>query len=161
MRASGCILLFLVLTVSDTLGPILRPLKLGTRKDRTDGDRIERSLQDLLAGLRRAGGPVEREVDDATKYLLDALNNLRKRQEAGGSPSKDDLEEFQKALGNLKKLLTGIVPKKEDKEQLASEQFKDSLNLIKKAAKDGDTDKVPLHLRNAVAVCLICISLFI
>jgi hypothetical protein len=96
---------------------------------------------------------VDRDVDDATKYLLDALNNLRKRQEGGGQPSKDDLEEFQKALGNLKKLLTGIVPRKEDKEQMASEQFKDSLNLIKRAAKDGDADKVPLHLRSAVQVC--------
>jgi hypothetical protein len=143
----------LVLTFfSDALGPVFKPLKMGTRRDRGDADRMERSLQDLLAGLRKSGGPVDRDIDDASKYLLDALNNLRKRQDAGEKPSKDDLEEFQKALGNLKKLLTTTVPRAGDKEQMANDQFRDSLNLIKRAAKDGDTAAVPIHLRNAVNV---------
>lgn len=135
--------------VVDDLSPIIRQLKIGPKKDRIDGDRVEQSLADLLKNLRKSGPGVDKDVEDSTKWLLDALNNLRKKQE-GGSASKDDLDEFNNALGNLKKLLTGMVNRPQDKEQMASDQFKDSLGLIKRAAKDGDTDKVPQHLRNGV-----------
>ena len=52
----------------------------------------------------------------------------------------------------MKKLLSTTVPRKEDKEQLANDQFRDAINHIKNAAKDGDTAAVPVHLRNIVSV---------
>lgn len=66
---------------SDDLSPIIRQLKIGPKKDRIDGDRVEQSLADLLKNLRKSGPGVDKEVEDSTKWLLDALNNLRKKQE--------------------------------------------------------------------------------
>jgi len=71
--------------------------------------------------------------------LVDALENLKKKAGSGGRPSDEDLAEFQKALGDLKKMGNFGANKPEDKEQMAYEQLKDSLGYLKKKVPKKET----------------------
>eukprot|EP01124_Arcella_intermedia_P015336 TRINITY_DN2182_c0_g1_i1.p1 TRINITY_DN2182_c0_g1~~TRINITY_DN2182_c0_g1_i1.p1 ORF type:complete len:1140 (+),score=347.38 TRINITY_DN2182_c0_g1_i1:380-3421(+) len=140
--------------VKDAVQELTKALKPNPKLKR-DAEKIDEALaEQILAArknLKHPGDPQQnKEVDNATQKLLDALANLKKHNPQG-QISPEDKNELLKALENLKKTFSpDLLKKPEDKEQEAFERLKDLLDGMKKATREEDPQALAPLLKQAV-----------
>jgi len=139
----------------DAVQDVVKALKPNPKLKR-DVDKLEDNLKDQILSARKAlknpnDPEANKELDKATKALLDALNNLKKRNpEEKLTPEQKS--ELQNALDNLRKTFSPATNlKPPEQEQEAYERLKDALDGMKKATREEDPRALNNQLRQAVA----------
>jgi len=126
--------------VKDDVQDVVKKIRPNPKMKR-DADVVDEDLRNIILAARNAlrhpnDEEANKKLDDATRKLLDALNNLKKR-DPDNKLTPEQKNDLLNALDNLRK---GFAPlnKPEDKEQDAYERLKDNLGQLKKAVRDQD-----------------------
>eukprot|EP01128_Nolandella_sp_AFSM9_P008029 TRINITY_DN45_c1_g1_i1.p1 TRINITY_DN45_c1_g1~~TRINITY_DN45_c1_g1_i1.p1 ORF type:complete len:1121 (+),score=413.38 TRINITY_DN45_c1_g1_i1:168-3365(+) len=124
--------------VREAVGDVVRKLKLNPKTKRQAGDVDDGLKTQLLKARRAQAGGSRPELDDATKWLLDALNGLYHVDDDKPKHNPDDLNEFQKALQNLRKTVNpdDLYPNK--KVDDAWDRLNNNVKGLRKAVNDQD-----------------------
>eukprot|EP01123_Difflugia_compressa_P010123 TRINITY_DN3607_c0_g1_i1.p1 TRINITY_DN3607_c0_g1~~TRINITY_DN3607_c0_g1_i1.p1 ORF type:complete len:1066 (-),score=312.92 TRINITY_DN3607_c0_g1_i1:83-2947(-) len=141
--------------LKDAAQELMREIKPMPKFDR-DAKKIEEALKDQILAARKnlktpTNPALHNEIDDATQKLLDALNNLKKRN-PDGKLTPEEKNELQNALNNLKKTFgCPILTDPRDKEQEAYERLNDLVDGVKKAVREENPKMLNNQIRGAVA----------
>lgn len=97
--------------------------------------------------LKQGDPKSEKDLDDATNALLDALRGLKKVNAGPKDISPEDMNEFQKALAALRKTLPAAYPQKDDQKGEAFERLLENIKGTRKAVAEKDPENGTHNLK--------------